>query len=156
MNMQNPGEDDRSNSEPTRPLVDYARENVAIRDLVAWFIGSMIGAYLGFRAGLFIESNLILFVSGIIGWLVGGIGGMLVISLFARSTPKGVVSVRTASAVVLGSLVGGFAGGLIGRLAGLPEIVFAFSGAIAGAIAGWLIGAASTGRLLKKDEDVKN
>ncbi len=142
--------------QPPKQPIEYAREQVAARDLVAWFIGSLIGAYLGFQAGLYIESNLILFASGIIGWLAGGICGPLLLSLFVRSSPGSVVSVRTASIMVLGSLVGGFAGGFIGRLIGLPELIGALFGAIIGLVAGWLIGAASTDRLLKKDENLKD
>lgn len=144
------------NSEPPKQPVEYARERVAVRDLIAWFIGSTIGAYLGFQAGLYIESSLFLLVSGIIGWIAGGIGGPLLLSLFIRSASQRTVSVRAASITVLGSIIGSFVGGFTGRASGFSEIVGALIGSIIGVIAGWLIGTTSADETLNKGETSKD
>jgi hypothetical protein len=144
------------NSEPSQEVVEEARGRVAVRDLIAWFISSLIGSYLGFQAGLMIESSLILLVSGIIGWVLGGIGGLLLLSLFIRSTPHRTVSLRTASSAVLGSMIGGLTGGFISHMADLSEVIGALLGAIFGFVAGWLIGTASTNQGRNKGEASKN
>jgi hypothetical protein len=130
-----------------------AEDRIALRDLLVWFGGSLLGGMGGFQFGALLEANLIRLAAGVVGWLGGGMLAILLVSRIGRSGRVGwlgtgpTLPVRTASWMVIGFLVGCLLGGLAGsivldQLAG-PRGVRPWSEGIAtliGGLVGFVLG----------------
>jgi uncharacterized membrane protein YfcA len=102
-----------------------AEDRIALRDLLIWFGGALLGGIGGFQLGALLEANLIRLAAGVIGWLGGGLLGILLLSWIGRISqgkkqtwlrPGPTLPVRTASLMIIGFLVGCLIGGLVGSI----------------------------------------
>ena len=96
-----------------------AEDRIALRDLLVWFGGSLLGGMGGFQFGALLEANLIRLAAGVVGWLGGGLLGIFLLSRIGRAgwlRTGPTIPVRTASWMVIGFLIGCLLGGLIGSI----------------------------------------
>ena len=123
-------------TESNQQTAEKPPEQVALRDLIGWFIGSMTGMYLGLALGHYIQASLILFTAGIFGWVAGGIAGAQVTGRIFRTPPVRTVSTHLALGLIFGFLAGSLIGALAGFFTGQPELPSSIGGAILGMLAG--------------------
>jgi hypothetical protein len=101
------------------PTVRDEQDRIALRDLLVWFGGSLLGGVGGFQLGALLEANLIRLAAGVVGWLGGGLLAILLLSRVGRAgwlRTGPTIPGRTASWMVIGFLVGCLLGGLIGSI----------------------------------------
>ena len=101
------------------PTVRDEQDRIALRDLLVWFGGSLLGGVGGFQLGALLEANLIRLTAGVVGWLGGGLLAILLLSRVGRAgwlRTGPTIPVRTASWMVIGFLIGCLLGGLIGSI----------------------------------------
>jgi hypothetical protein len=135
-------------SQPT----DYIHSQVAVRHIVAWIIGGLIGLWLGLEVSILISDGIILILGGMIGWLIGGYIGRCIIQKTFRSMPKLTVSARTASTAIFGLLIGSIFGDFISVYTNTSRAIGAVAGMLIGIMAGGAIGTVSTKYALKKEK----
>lgn len=111
---------EKETPDQSQPMTDRNEEDrIAIRDLLVWFGGSLLGGMGGFQLGGLLEANLIRLAAGVVGWLGGGLLGILLLSRIGRAgrfRTGPTIPVRTASWMVIGFLIGCLLGGLIGSI----------------------------------------
>ncbi len=115
-----------------------APDQVAVRELVGWFAGSVTGMYLGLAFGHYLQASLILFTAGVCGWMAGGLAGVLVTNRLLRTPPVRTISSHVAMGLIFGFPIGSLIGAFVGFFTGLPELPVSVLGSIFGLFAGRL------------------
>lgn len=133
--------------------IDYIHTQVAIRELIAWFIGAMIGFYLGVCMGLLAGSSLAPVIGGTVGWCICGYICLRLTRALFQSKPKFTISARSARDACFGLVIGTLVGDFISVATERSRLVGAIAGLMTGLLIGVVIGQRSTRNALKKETE---
>lgn len=122
-------------------------DQVAVRELIGWFIGSVTGMYLGLALGHYLQASLILLSAGLFGWMAGGLAAVQVTTFLFRTQPVRTISSHLAMGLIFGFLIGCLVGAFVGFFTGLPELAASIVGSAFGLVAGWLAAPAIARRI---------
>ncbi len=122
-------------------------DQVAVRELIGWFIGSVTGMYLGLALGHYLQASLILLSAGVFGWMAGGLAAVKVTTLIFHTPPDWTISSHLAMGLIFGFLIGCLVGAFVGFFTGLPELAASIVGSVFGLVAGWLAAPAIARRI---------
>ncbi len=128
-----------SETEISNGEANRSEDRIAVRDLLIWFGGSLVGGAAGFQIGAWMEANLIRLTAGVVGWVVGGIGAIFVASRLIRQPASATIPVRVASIMVIGFLAGCLVGSMAAAAFPGFEGLGTLLGGIVGFAAGWFV-----------------